>query len=386
MQDASELAYMFYSDPFVLQCLRLIEATVLTRAVLVRMGARAAAKAFERHVQTHYIPFCRAAIRHMFACGFVAWRMRKTQEGDAVPEAVPLGSFRWGVRPPAKRGGAKLLEYYITHCYCSVDVKDIFIFEFTPPMYYGAMQAKMTMSPFAIALENHRNYMLACQNAMEADKWNARPQLVYTNKPKQQQSNVATGIDWIVDHNNCCDGISSSTRNKNDIVRLQRLIGAMEAQNIDTSSINIYPVTDDSEVTQLQAVQPKVTIDMMLSIYKESVCNIMGIPSQLIMRSSKIDTSRESANASGYTTNSRLFSNSMANIAKQMSLLLDTVYFEAYKQNATFIISPITRLEVQTYETIQKLMEKDNILAPETKTLVQQDLHYQISGETLKRY
>lgn len=54
--------------------------------------------AFQRHINRYYTDFCEQAIRSMFACGFVPWRLRRLLSGDIVPEVLPLGTFSWGIR------------------------------------------------------------------------------------------------------------------------------------------------------------------------------------------------------------------------------------------------------------------------------------------------
>lgn len=52
---------------------------------------------FQKHLQRYYISFCEQAVRCMFICGFVPWRLRMLSSGDAVPEVIPLGMFVWTI-------------------------------------------------------------------------------------------------------------------------------------------------------------------------------------------------------------------------------------------------------------------------------------------------
>lgn len=72
-----------------------------------------------------YINFCEQAIRCMFVCGFVPWRLRRLSTGDPVPEVLPLGMFTWSVETLAERemsssaGGARGDRGYSTNSYRS---------------------------------------------------------------------------------------------------------------------------------------------------------------------------------------------------------------------------------------------------------------------------
>jgi len=50
---------------------------------------------FIAFVQCYYIGFCEDAVRSMFTCGFVPWRLRRLDNGAMIPETIPLGTFVW---------------------------------------------------------------------------------------------------------------------------------------------------------------------------------------------------------------------------------------------------------------------------------------------------
>lgn len=384
MEDISDLTYMVYSDPFCQQCIRLVESTVLTRTLEIKIKGQEPTREFHDHVQIHYYPFVRAALRQIYVCGFVAWRKRRTRAGDLVPEALPLGSFLWGVRPSKEGTANRLVEYYVTRCFCNTEAKDIHIVPVVPPVYYGALRGNTLMSPLAVVLEHYRDYKNALRNAQLADCWNTKPQLVYAHKPKQQHSNAAAAVDWVVDRDVAGgNGCAAMNRSNGDYTRYQRLVCAIDAQQIDCSAVNFYPLSDDSELTQLAAVQPQIDVEHMYFAFKEAICNVLGVPTQMVVQSTS--SGLNSKNPGGYTTSSRLFTNSMSNLARQLAHVLGEVYFTIYKQEAAFIISPISRLEVQSYDTVQALLESEIALPPETRSMVQQDLHFQLTGQKLKR-
>jgi hypothetical protein len=85
-------------EPIVQHCVRIVQSYCLCRGVTCILNDTPASKEFQREiVDTHYFRFCEAAIRSMFCCGFVPWRLRRLPTGDLVPEVVPLGLFHWSV-------------------------------------------------------------------------------------------------------------------------------------------------------------------------------------------------------------------------------------------------------------------------------------------------
>jgi hypothetical protein len=52
---------------------------------------------FQRFLNKHFYPFCKDAIVLYLSVGFVPYRIRKTEKGSLIPEALPLGTFTWHV-------------------------------------------------------------------------------------------------------------------------------------------------------------------------------------------------------------------------------------------------------------------------------------------------
>lgn len=70
-----------------------------------------ATKAFQKHLDKYYLPFCIEAIRCFFICGFVPWHLRRLKStGDLVPEVLPLGTFAWHVELRSERMNRKRKE------------------------------------------------------------------------------------------------------------------------------------------------------------------------------------------------------------------------------------------------------------------------------------
>ena len=96
-------------------CFKIIESTCLSQGINCRVEGSRISDAFQRHLDEHYVPFCKAAIRAFFTYGFVPWRARRIAKGDEVPEVIPAGTFDWHTeigpveqgRVPARYGDRK---------------------------------------------------------------------------------------------------------------------------------------------------------------------------------------------------------------------------------------------------------------------------------------
>lgn len=127
-------------EPTIQNCFKIIESTCLAQGIQLQIDAgkplhpqqtkakegdeeiaAAAApssskmrpnKVFQAHIDRYYVDFCQKAIRSMFTCGFVPWRLRRIQTGDPVPEVVPMGIFTWSIESLSSRASAANSQNY----------------------------------------------------------------------------------------------------------------------------------------------------------------------------------------------------------------------------------------------------------------------------------
>lgn len=83
------------TEPTIMQCFKIIESTCLSQGIFCRIQGVEVSPKFQRFLEEHYAPFCKAAIRAMFTYGFVPWRTRRLGRGDEVPEVLAPGTFSW---------------------------------------------------------------------------------------------------------------------------------------------------------------------------------------------------------------------------------------------------------------------------------------------------
>jgi len=389
---AHEVAEILYNDAFFQQCITIIESNVLTREMLFRPQGKTPKKKFSGFIKRYYDPFIRQALRHIYAYGFVAWRIRKLASGDSVPEALPMASFSWVVVPSQNKND-KLLQYKVTQCMCNIKVQDVYVIPVTPPIYNT--YAKLSVTPFDSVLTHYKNYKKAEAHAMNADEWNSRAQISHVHNSSQSNATDRTLTRWALDPRHKerflqemsvlnadheeLDGYPKY--NDNDKIRYYKLREAMEQQMIDHTQINWFPLTDDSQLKQLENLKLNLNMERMYLLYKEAVCYAMGVPTQLVI----MNTFTSNHSAEGYNTSSRLFNSSMTNLCRQLSRCLRIAYETIYKEDCWFELSPLNRLEIQSYETLQKLLEMENGIPPHTRKAIMNDLHFQITGE-VQRY
>lgn len=91
------LIELMTQEPTVLNCLRVVQSTCLAQGIQCKIQGKKCSEDFQEFIMHHYLPFCEHAIRCLFTCGFVPWRLRRLEFGDVIPEVLPLGTFTWSI-------------------------------------------------------------------------------------------------------------------------------------------------------------------------------------------------------------------------------------------------------------------------------------------------
>lgn len=219
------------SEPTILQCFKIIESTCLSQGIFCRIGGQEASPRFQRFLEDHYVPFCRAAIRAMFTYGFVPWRLRKLAKGDEVPEVLPPGTFSWHTevgpdeqgrspglymhaQPKKKRrnpnsahlstaddDASRLVVYRITPTAGGVREEDVSIYISHPPALEVSTNSSLyatVPSPLAYILADYKNLREAQKRRSHADAWNTTARIVSTFKPNLRQVGLFCGVIGLV--------------------------------------------------------------------------------------------------------------------------------------------------------------------------------------------
>lgn len=118
--DISESLYLLLElgtqEPIFLHCLQSLQGICMAQGVkLAKKGTHdqdpetkkwstQATDKFQKHIDKYWVPFAQEALRMFFVCGFCAWHVRRLPStGDIIPEAIPLGTFTWGVELRAEK-------------------------------------------------------------------------------------------------------------------------------------------------------------------------------------------------------------------------------------------------------------------------------------------
>lgn len=289
----------------------------------VLIDGAAISKQFQAHVNKYYNAFCESAIRHMFTCGFVPWRLRRLATGDPVPEAIPLGLFTWTVhnnlcthettytnsRPfgssharqmramrrapkPTDNEESKMLVYRIHFTEnCGVSENDVEIYEFIPPsnnITHNSLLYRTVPSPMAHILNDYRNLRQAMIRRGFADSWNTQAKMVCSYQSAKNPYGVSEGNpitnDWAVPQNRL--GLTTDTNLPGEIEQnayardaiTETLVSSKESMHRPT----VYTLPKNTKLEPVQALVSSVDTDGLQLKLAKDITSIMGIPFELV--------------------------------------------------------------------------------------------------------
>ena len=357
MQRSRDLAESHYlllelltSDPFVQECLQLIENMCLSRELNFTIDDKPPSAKFKAFVNRHYYQFLKNAICQAHGLGFVVWCVRKLPSGEKIPEVLPLGTFTWTVEPDDS--GQRALKYKIQMIIKEVPTT---ITEWVQPTFKvneNSILHATVQTPLSHLIEEYRILRETIRRYHNADAWNATARIFVSSEPKQfnheaSQKEVFDTLDFL-------KGAIETKR--------KQTLSAVEQVFIDNPSNHrqiVYELPPHHHLEPTPTLKPIVDIDFITQKFRRSVCGLLGIPMEMVAS----DRSGQKESRGGRAT-SRMFQSKMARMCMFLSGLLQEVHGKIYKEEAVYNLIALPRLEVQGIEDL-KIWHEIGVLQPD---------------------
>ena len=406
-ESQSLLLELVTSEPTILQCFRIVEATCLSQGIFCRIDGSEVSRAFQRFLDDHYLPFCKAAIRAMYTYGFVPWRVRKLGKGDEIPEVLAAGTFSWHTevgpdeqeRNPSryyngssssqhpsfakrKRHGdpreahpddddSRLVVYRVTPTAGGVREEDVSIFISSPPSLDVSINSNIhatVPSPLAYLLNDYKNLREAQRRRSHADAWNTTARILTTFKPSLRTEDNPTQylMDFVHEDHYAPPAIGDRIFPHFHAHNVWQREHVMRRQFMETPSSHhpeVYALPRDHDIVAQPTLQPCEDLAFLLEKYRRDVCALTGVPQEMVVgKDGGHETIRKTLSAG------RIFSTNMHEICRHLQSLLATVYIRIYGPRqpdaVQFIMIPMPRLEVETIEDF-KILHEIGALTPD---------------------
>jgi hypothetical protein len=340
------LMELLTSEPFMQECLQLIESMCLSREVNFTVNGQAPAKEFRAFVNRHYYQFLKNAIRQAHGLGFVVWCVRRLPSGDRYPEVLPLGSFTWTVEPD--ESGLRTLRYKV-----QLIVKEVkhTVTEWIQPSYKVAENSILhatVQTPLAHLIEEYRILRETTRRFHTADAWNSTARIIVSSEPKQfnheaSQKEVFETLDFLKG--------AIDARKRHTLSEVERVFANTPSNHREL----VYELPPHHHIEPTPVLKPIVDIQHMTSKFRHSVCSVLGVPSEMV-GADRGGLSGQRETQGGRTT-SRIFQGKMARVCMFLSTLLQEVHQRIYKEDAEYNLIALPRLEVQGIEDLKTLHE-----------------------------
>jgi len=399
------------SDPTLLQCFKVIEATCLSQGLYCKVGGSATSPKFQRFLDDHYLPFCKAAILAMFTYGFVPWRLRAMGRADRVPEVLPPGTFTWytevGPEEHLARGGgikglerrdcvakedrSRLVVYRIRPTAGGIREEDVSVYISTPPALDVSGNSSLyatVPSPLASLLTDYKNLREAQKRRSHADAWNTTARMISTFKPTLRVEDNPSQylMDFVHENYYAPPAMGQSLFPPIQAHNVWQREHVMRRQFMETPSSHhpeVYALPRDHDIIQQQNLEPCEDLTFLLEKFRHDVAALTGVPYEMIAGkgSGSHETIRKTM-ASG-----RIFSTNMHEICRHLQSLLCRVYSAAYgtsSDEVEFVLVPMPRLEVETIQDIKALHEI-GALSPDMVVKLSRVLLGEDPGERTRR-
>jgi hypothetical protein len=386
------LVEIMTQEPTLLGCLRILQGTCLSQGIKCTIRGKNATPEFAEFVTLHYSTFCENAIRCIYMCGFVPWRLRKIPGGDVVPEVLPVGSFRWStdvrnadsqhstskqklresVQQRQKRALARQntpftmsdsspVIYQVKFVQSMPFQEDVVeIYEHAQPHIGHSPTVSNISSPLAHVIVDYRIMRQAQLGHAYADSWNTQAKIMCAYKPLSDPYRVNEGnaitSDWGYARNR--DAVESDTNIPTDMeynvfVR-DNSAETMDGQKPTDHTPLIYSLPQNTSTEAVQTLQPIQNIDQLNARLAKNISSVMGIPFEMISGGYP-----GSGAASRSVQNSRIFATNMLSLCRHLQELLRSVYVAAYggdHKDVCFTLRPSPRICLENVDDLVKLL------------------------------
>ena len=390
MQDILEskalLLELGCSEPTLQLCFKIIESTCLSQGIACRVNGAPCTPRFQKHVDLHYATFLKESLRAMVMYGFVPWRLRRLQSGDAIPEVLPAGTFDWntelGPNEEAKgyhtqswswtkreRSGprgddddSRLIVYRVTPTVGSLKREDVHVYIYASPAFNVSTNSVMTAtvpSPIAHVLTDYKNLRSAQLRRSYADSWNTTAHIISTFKPNalNQEDPTSGYMDFCHESQYDMPYMAQNPFPQmgacNWFERDALLRKQMERPS--THRPMVYTLPRDHDLAQQVMLAPCEDIPFLLEKFRRDISAATGVPYEMIAgKQSGMETTAKTM------TSGRLFSANMFEFCRHCQNLLVQVYSTLYRaspETVEFVLTPMPRMEVESVADLKVLFD-----------------------------
>ena len=369
-------------EPTLQQCFKIIESTCISQGIFCSINGSECSREFQRHMDMHYTPFLKDALRSMIIFGFVPWRIRRLRAGDLIPEVLPPGTFDWHTEvgpmqevrqypsgrkrkmPRNHDDDSRLVVFRVLPTVGQVREEEVQIYMSSNPPLDISVNSPLSStvaSPLAHILTDYKNLRNAQLRRSYADAWNTTAHIISTFRPNMKGQDDPTQylMDFVSENHfsqpaMLADPLYPALQARNYFERDLTIRRQMDHPS--THHPQVYTLPRDHDVAEQVMLQPCEDLTFLLDKFRRDISSLTGVPHEMIIGRDhgNHETVRKTI-ASG-----RIFSTNMHELCRHCQNLLISVYSLIYKakpETVNFTLTPMPRLEVETIQDFKVLFE-----------------------------
>jgi hypothetical protein len=360
---ALQMGRMLRDEPVVRQGLRILQTHCLAGGLSLRFGAQARAlptPTFSRHVERYYVEFCRQAIEAFMTVGFVAYRIRRLENGAQIPEPMPLGTYSWyvtrggehavspwmvapldGRMPPPPSADEKkergeeeeeaphppLLRYEVHTAYCK---ETVYHHVFVPPHPLFTC-----MAPLMGVLHTYMGLLHKRACVARADAFNSQPSVVLEQQEKHRINElVATGQPIVnvpsVEMRGRRAGDKDSAGGRQEM-HYQLLEEFRTYSHLPEDSVTMIAPTNHT-VHSLERVTTPLDMAMAELGFVRRVASALGLPENLLLQGAQVVGGGASGGTPGWSDSAERGNRQLLDMCRDLNRHLERALTGAYER------------------------------------------------------
>ena len=362
---------MLREEPVVRSCVQRIAQSVACKEIQLMENGKAVAKSLMDHFSNFVGKFLRDSIEMCFACGFVAFTIRR-KEGRPVFTTLPLGTFSWCVRDG--KDGEDLLVYDVKYKNGLVKSDDIHVM----PFYSPCMSLDgSTHSPLSRIASLWLAKIHQFEQVQHAEIWNREKHIAVTERIELKDQ-TTTGLQLLDDvrrynltgkHHSIVNGSSMRARNRNN----ESIDSVSEGTwqwckdtfrdpvNPTQSVANVHLMPPNTDVQELSNMDSSPLLQLMLETYQNEVYAFFDLPGMNQLSGTKSSGISDVMSRQQYAN--------IQHITIFLQKVIQLAYSQAFKTTLSTVqckLTPLPRLELKEIADLKMLTEV-GILNPQDK-------------------
>lgn len=269
--------------------------------------------------------------------------------------SLPVG--RWDHLPlPEYESEGKQLHYVVELINCDIEPEDVFIFEVFPPNMNVSINSSLSAtvhSPLSHILVDYKNLRDALIRRAHADAWNTTARVFTACQPPPQTSNEPTQSYLYYETGSASNRINTGRGYmENRYAELERQI-TQPSNHVPC----LYNLPIHHNIEQLAELKPCEDTAFLLEKYRRDICNIIGVPFDMVF--GRMGSASQSGSAQADVAG-RMFTNTVYRVCKFIEHLLQEVYSIIYDTDIHEVnvsLNPMPRLDIRSIEDIKILWE-----------------------------